>query len=398
MKAHATAINASHQNVGQSQHAGSCYTKVFDSRKRRVRGLWERNGSFYAQLTVKDPGTGQKLVRRMRLEDRDGQPVGTVGEAVKVMNRLRVRREEDKLSLEPKRGPAFEEYARSYLGHYELLKDAKRPATLHRERTCLAALNRTLGHLRLRQITRAVVNGHMARRQGEGMSARTVNLELVTLRNVLRKAVDDGFLPALLIEGVKWLPYHPEKRRLLSLPEIEGLCTKALEVSQNGTEFADFVKLMAFSGGRWGETLRLRWSDVDFELGQLQFGSDGLTKNHEARAVDFNTRLRAHLKEMQSRRAPDSQFLFPSPQRGAEDKAAQSFNMTLRKARVAAGLPDFTCHLCRHFFVSSCVMAGIDFMTIARWVGHKDGGVLIGKVYGHLSNEHAQRQAARLEF
>jgi hypothetical protein len=45
-----------------------------------------------------------------------------------------------------------------------------------------------------------------------------------------------------------------------------------------------------------------------------------------------------------------------------------------------------------------CVMSGIDYMTIARWVGHQDGGVLIGKVYGHLSNEHAQAQAARLSF
>ena len=44
------------------------------------------------------------------------------------------------------------------------------------------------------------------------------------------------------------------------------------------------------------------------------------------------------------------------------------------------------------------MMSGIDFMTIARWVGHKDGGVLIGKVYGHLSNEHAQAQAARVSF
>ncbi|HUD48010.1 MAG TPA: hypothetical protein VMR33_14345 [Candidatus Baltobacteraceae bacterium] len=52
----------------------------------------------------------------------------------------------------------------------------------------------------------------------------------------------------------------------------------------------------------------------------------------------------------------------------------------------------------RHHFISYAVMSGIDFMTIARWVGHKDGGILIGKVYGHLSNEHAQAQAARMNF
>jgi len=43
-------------------------------------------------------------------------------------------------------------------------------------------------------------------------------------------------------------------------------------------------------------------------------------------------------------------------------------------------------------------MSGIDYMTIAKWVGHQDGGVLIGRVYGHLSNEHARRQAQRVSF
>ncbi len=43
-------------------------------------------------------------------------------------------------------------------------------------------------------------------------------------------------------------------------------------------------------------------------------------------------------------------------------------------------------------------MCGIDYMTIAKWVGHKDGGILIGKVYGHLADEHRKQQAARLTF
>jgi integrase len=70
----------------------------------------------------------------------------------------------------------------------------------------------------------------------------------------------------------------------------------------------------------------------------------------------------------------------------------------LRLARKAAGLDKFGFHDCRHHFISFAVMSGIDYMTIARWVGHKDGGILIGKVYGHLSNEHMQTQAARLNF
>jgi hypothetical protein len=43
-------------------------------------------------------------------------------------------------------------------------------------------------------------------------------------------------------------------------------------------------------------------------------------------------------------------------------------------------------------------MSGIDFMTSAAWAGHKDGGVLIGKVYGHLANEHRKAMAEKLQF
>jgi len=33
----------------------------------------------------------------------------------------------------------------------------------------------------------------------------------------------------------------------------------------------------------------------------------------------------------------------------------------------------------------------VDFKAIAGWLGHKDGGVLAAKTYGHLRNEHLQR-------
>jgi len=101
---------------------------------------------------------------------------------------------------------------------------------------------------------------------------------------------------------------------------------------------------------------------------------------------------------MKTRKAPDSSWLFPSPQRGKKDIHLRTFRETLKLARVKAKLEKFGFHDCRHYFISMSVMAGIDNMTIARWVGHKDGGVLIGKVYGHLTDEHTQRQAQKLSL
>jgi len=43
-------------------------------------------------------------------------------------------------------------------------------------------------------------------------------------------------------------------------------------------------------------------------------------------------------------------------------------------------------------------MSGIQNTTIAEWVSHKDGGVLIGKVYGHLAKGYKQQEATKLNF
>jgi hypothetical protein len=60
-----------------------------------------------------------------------------------------------------------------------------------------------------------------------------------------------------------------------------------------------------------------------------------------------------------------------------KDIPAKSFRETLEAARKEPKLPQFGFHDCRHHFISMCVMSGVDYMTIAEWVGHQDGGILI---------------------
>jgi len=47
------------------------------------------------------------------------------------------------------------------------------------------------------------------------------------------------------------------------------------------------------------------------------------------------------------------------------------------------------------FFVSNAIEAGVDFKTIAAWVGHKDGGLLVAKTYGHLRDTHSFEMAQK---
>jgi integrase len=382
------------QIVSHNQHRRATYSKVMDKRKRPIRGLWERNGRFYAQITIEDQTTGIKQVKRVPLEG-----VTTDAQAVAKLQELLTQRRKGTLPV-LKRTPLFADYAKQYFDYYEKVKDAKRESTIYTEHIIINHWIEHLGHVRLDRITRALINNYIAKRQAAGRSGRTVNLEITCFRNVMNRAVDDGWITLLPTQNLRPLKWTAKKRNLLPTSDIEKLCDTAIrdKTFKNGQEFTDYVKFMAACGARRDESLRVKWADVDWERKQLTIGADGMTKNRKSRVVDFNVKLEVHLKEMETRRAPDTQWLFPSPQRGERDEPAKSFVETMRLVRNAARIKQFGFHDLRHYFISYCVMSGIDFMTIAKWVGHQDGGILIGKVYGHLSNEHAQLQAQRVRF
>lgn len=314
------------------------------------------------------------------------------------MNKLKVQREENQLPV-LRQTPYFEELTARYFEFHEKAKDAKRASTIKKEKTAIRRWNEHFGPVRVNRINRAMIKDFQAKRQAAGISGRTVNLDVIALRNVLKFALEYGWLTSLPTQNLRPLKWTPiKKRELLTESQIDQLCTAALEVSKNGQQYSDYIRLLAYCGSRRNETLRLKWSDVNWDKRQLAVGTDGLSKNRERRFVDFNPDLERHLRDMYSRRAPDTEWMFPSPQRGEKDIPAKSFTESHKLAREEAELPHIGFHDCRHYFISHCVMSGVDYMTIAKWVGHKDGGILIGKVYGHLNDEHAKQQAERVVF
>ena len=407
MKAQETVSNEQVNRESTNRNRLHSYQKVFDGRKQPIRGLWKRNEKYVARLTVDDEN-GKKAIRWKVLEGAD-----TVPQAQKALSMLQSQRDSNNLPV-LKRTPKLADYAKTYFDYCAQVKIKKRPATIAKER---GALNRWIEHMgetRVDRISMVQIKAFIGQRREAGISGRTVNLDVIALRNVLKEAIQDKHLKDLPMENLRPLQWTPHKRGLVTAANIAKVCDAAFKPFytqnrlarqgetgkplKNARLFVDYIWLMAYTGARMSEALRLRWADVNFERGQITIGSDGLSKNGESRVVDFYSKLETHLQEMLARRAPDSEFLFPSPQRGDTDASTKTFTATLRMARTAAGMASFGFHDCRHFFISYCVMSGIDFMTIARWAGHKDGGILIGKVYGHLSNEHAKQQAQRINF
>lgn len=364
------------------------YTKVKDARKHPIRHLYRRNGTFYARLTVEDD-QGRKKLAWMPLE------VATVPQAQEEVRRLLVDRVDQTL-CHVGRSPTLDAYyTDSYLPM--LLSAGKKETTVVTERGHLQHWRRGLGHLHLDKIRPSHVQAAFGALRNK-LQPRTCNGALCALNNLLKAAKRDGFLKVLPTSGISRFKTEQKKRSLYRLDQIEKVCEKALTASKNGQQLADYIRFLTFCGAREYEATRIRWEDVDFEHNLLCIGADGDTKNRSARWVDMNPQLVSHLQDMSTRRAPDSQWLFPSPRRGEVDRPVETFRESRKLARTAAELPGFGFHDCRHFFISHAVMAGVDYMTIAKWVGHRDGGILIGKVYGHLSDGHTKNQASRLAF
>ena len=402
------------QNCEKRQAHGATFAKVLDGRKQPIRGLWIRGTRYYARLNVENPLTGIKKNQRVPLVTKDGIPVQTVAQAMAELNRLQTQRSDNTLPTLA-RTPKFNEYSARYLDFIGSGQGTKKLGTVAKEKAILKRWSDYIGGLRLDQIKRVHVNRFIESRLKENVSPRTINLDVIALRVVFKRALSDGLVQRLPMEGLRPLKTSTKKRSLFTAADLDKLYQAAFEtkqnkqggdvpVTENAQEFVDYIRVLAYSGARRNEALGICWEDVDFGNSQLfirrQITERGIEdlKNRDARVVDFNPKLKAHLLDMKARSHDVSQWLFPSPQRGEKDIPAKTFRESLVLVRERAKLPSFGFHDCRHHFISMGVMSGIDFMTIAAWVGHKDGGVLIGKVYGHLANEHRKAMAGRMNF
>ena len=395
------------------------FIAVRDSRNRKLRGLWIRGNRYYLQYRL----PGERSARRVPLVN-DGRPAANLTEALEARDEILYARRHGVSMPARGRKPMLSAAIAEYVSHYRLLAEQdearrradgetaaphaplldapKKLSTVRKEELILARWLAHIGDLPLDRIGRPHVTSYLQSILEDGRTRRTRNIHLSIFRNLLRFFSDKGALieRSLPTAGVKLLRHRTPIRDFLTGHQVKRLIDNAERAGSNRSMLADLLKLLAYSGAREMEALRLPWRDVDFETQRLHIGRDGQTKNREPRTVDFNPDLAAHLRDMHIRKAPDSPWLFPSPKRADRDvhEHWQNPHKVWYQCRRLAGLPHVQLHDLRHHFASRCVMSGIDYMTTARWLGHLDGGILIGRTYGHLADEHKREMAGRLVF
>jgi len=188
----------------------------------------------------------------------------------------------------------------------------------------------------------------------------------------------------------------PVRCKEIKLPSIDRFNALIAEMraghSRDSINCADFAAGLAFTGCRVSEAGEIAWRDVDFDAGEIVVRGDVNTgtKNWELRRVPLIPDARGLFQRMRSER--QGERLDARVFRVGECQKA------LDRACKKVGAERITHHDLRHLFATRCIESGVDIPTVARWLGHKDGGALAMKTYGHLRREHSIAQAQRVSF
>jgi integrase len=179
-------------------------------------------------------------------------------------------------------------------------------------------------------------------------------------------------------------------------------------------ELGLFLRLAVVLGARRGELCGLRWSDVDFDQGEVLIAA-GVVRVHGQPLIDKDTKthakrrvavgagtvdlLRAHRVEQAKTAlaagatlAADAYVFSHAPDAATPidpDGVSHRFLKLGRRLGVRGRLHDL-----RHFMVTQLVAGGVDWRTVSGRAGHADGHMTLA-TYAHFQAAQ-DRQAAEL--
>jgi len=219
------------------------------------------------------------------------------------------------------------------------------------------------------------------------VSSGRFNATLGTLRAVIRYAREAGQLhrdPTVKIKRER-IRKSRINAALPTLPEFKQIvATMRSSGHRTAGDAADFVELLAYTGGRSFEVEGLTWADVDFVRRELTFRR---TKNGQPRTIPMNRTLAELLLRMKTQRSSEGA--------GSSVVRVSDVRASLTRACRSVGAPRITRHGLRGFFSTVCLQSGVDVRTASEWLGHQDGGKLLLETYAKSAGAQA---AAKLRF
>ena len=243
-----------------------------------------------------------------------------------------------------------------------------------------------------------------------GLSAKTVRDISVLIASALKLAAAEfGFLSEAA--SVKLPQSRQQKTLVFSECEMKLLGTFVLSApSITGAG----VLLCLNTGLRLGELCALRWSDIDFQNGEIS------VNRAVQRVVTHNENGKGKTKLLiQTPKTDDSIRVIPLPQDMLEllrrlsgniepeayvltgkvgvPMEPRTFQYRFKGLLKKIGLRDRGVHALRHSYATRCMEKGVDVKSLSEMLGHADIKTTL-RLYVHSSMEHKKRVVQSICF
>jgi len=270
----------------------------------------------------------------------------------------------------------------------------------------LKHLSAYFGFMLLADITAQHIGKYQGIRQKEGASNRTINMEVSTIRMMMKTAR----LWGAISQDVRMLTERRDVGKALTPDEERRL----LEACRKSPQKALYTAVVVFCnmGLRNAELRRARWNQVDFLKEEFRVGK-AKTEGSEGRIVPLNRAALGAFKEWKSRwpNAKPKDYIFPTeklafkgegaPETGImtayeidTSKPLGAWKRAWSTAKKQAGV-ECRIHDLRHHFISALAQTQTPDATIQAISGHLSRKML--EHYSHVRLESKRRAVMALD-
>ena len=247
-----------------------------------------------------------------------------------------------------------------------------------------------------RYITELLHHGNL--KNGEGLSANTVNLIIAVIQSSTKAAYSLGLTDEYKMDKIK-RPRVQEKQITCFSPSEQKMIEQAVLIDKRSKMIGILICL--YTGLRVGELLALEWTDIDFSKNELfvnrtchNRGKSIVTTAPKTissiRIIPIPKQLVPILKQHKKR--CESQYVISENGTYVPVRSYQrSFELLLKRL----GIPHQGFHSLRHTFATRALECGMDVKTLSEILGHKNATVTLNR-YAHSLMDHKREMMNRL--
>lgn len=239
-------------------------------------------------------------------EKRRREPVGySIDEAKDAIGKRRGQKREGRIfDMLPESKMTFSELAKWYLD----LTAVKSLSSFKRVKVALKQFNNVFGERVVGSIKPIDLEDYQAKREDDGKSPATIDMELSIARTMINKAFDNDMIGGHVVKAFR---------------KVDRKLKRGSNARDRIVEFSEYLKLMEsatlqlrailtiafYTGMRKGEILNLKWSDIDRKKNMIRLTADA-TKEAKPKLIPVNPHVKKAIESLPRAIGHDYVFIY----------------------------------------------------------------------------------------